>query len=119
MKRLGGEVLQINTSGSSVAKGESLADTVRTVATYADAIVLRHAGVGSSRDAAAVSNVPIINAGDGIGEHPTQVRAFAHLSRRPPDRLVVATDSGKVVGGGRHCWTCTRFGRSSGRSMVW
>ena len=77
MKRLGGDVLQIAASSSSVAKGESLQDTIRTVASYADAIVLRHPGAGAARDAAAVSTVPIINAGDGVGEHPTQVRLRA------------------------------------------
>lgn len=73
MKRCGGEVVQISVDRSSVAKGESLADTVRTLGCYADAIVLRHPDVGSSQTAAKFSPVPIINAGDGIGEHPTQV----------------------------------------------
>ena len=85
MKRLGGQVLQINTSGSSVVKGETLQDTIRTVAMYSDAIVLRHPGLGSAREAAEVSTVPVINAGDGIGEHPTQVRMSARgLGRRRP-----------------------------------
>ena len=73
MKRCGGEVVQISADRSSVAKGESLADTVRTLGCYGDAIVLRHPDVGSSQTAAKFSPVPIINAGDGIGEHPTQV----------------------------------------------
>ncbi|WFD01455.1 Carbamoyl-phosphate synthase [Malassezia obtusa] len=72
MNRLGGRVVAINTSRSSVAKGETLADTVRTLGCYSDAIVLRHPAVGSSQEAAKFSPVPIINAGDGIGEHPTQ-----------------------------------------------
>ncbi|KAH8109140.1 carbamoyl-phosphate synth [Phellopilus nigrolimitatus] len=72
MKRCGGEVVQINAEVSSVLKGESLADTVRTLSCYADAIVIRHPEVGSSQTAAKFSPVPIINAGDGIGEHPTQ-----------------------------------------------
>ncbi|KAF9039240.1 carbamoyl-phosphate synthase [Panaeolus papilionaceus] len=72
MKRLGGQVVQITAETSSVAKGESLADTVRTLACYGDAIVLRHPHVGSAQEAAKYSPVPIINAGDGIGEHPTQ-----------------------------------------------
>ncbi|KAG8920509.1 hypothetical protein FRC02_000872, partial [Tulasnella sp. 418] len=72
MKRCGGEVLQIPAERSSVVKGESLADTVRTLGCYGDAIVLRHPAVGSAQDAAKYSPVPIINAGDGIGEHPTQ-----------------------------------------------
>ena len=79
MKRCGGEVVQISVDRSSVAKGESLADTVRTLGCYADAIVLRHPDVGSSQTAAKFSPVPIINAGDGIGEHPTQVSIFCIL----------------------------------------
>ena len=82
-QRLGGRV--ITTAGgvqySSVSKGESLHDTIKTIACYSDAIVLRHPNRGSAREAAAASDAlraamhrptPIINAGDGIGEHPTQ-----------------------------------------------
>jgi len=74
MERLGGNVIPI-TQGvqfSSVSKGESLADTVRTLEQYADAIVLRHPEIGSARLAADYASVPLINAGDGAGEHPTQ-----------------------------------------------
>jgi aspartate carbamoyltransferase len=74
MSKLGGNVIPI-TQGvqySSVSKGESLEDTILTLGQYADAIVLRHPEVGASALAAKVSPVPIINAGDGIGEHPTQ-----------------------------------------------
>jgi carbamoyl-phosphate synthase/aspartate carbamoyltransferase len=66
-------VIQVNADSSSVAKGESLPDTVRTLGCYADAIVMRHPDVGSSQLAAKFSPVPILNAGDGVGEHPTQV----------------------------------------------
>ncbi|THH14748.1 hypothetical protein EW146_g5629 [Bondarzewia mesenterica] len=72
MKRCGGEVIQVTADRSSVQKGESLPDTIRTLACYADAIVIRHPDVGSSQLAAKYSPVPILNAGDGIGEHPTQ-----------------------------------------------
>ncbi|EEB97048.1 hypothetical protein MPER_03714, partial [Moniliophthora perniciosa FA553] len=72
MKRCGGEVVQISADTSSVAKGKSLPDTVRTLGCYGDAIVLRHPDVGSAQLAAKFSSVPVINAGDGIGEHPTQ-----------------------------------------------
>ncbi|KZT01847.1 carbamoyl-phosphate synthase [Laetiporus sulphureus 93-53] len=72
MKRLGGDVVNVNVEMSSVLKGESLPDTIRTMGSYADAIVIRHPEVGSSQLAAKFSPVPIINAGDGIGEHPTQ-----------------------------------------------
>ncbi len=73
MERLGGSVIPINeVRYSSVAKGESLPDTVRTLECYADVIVLRHPEVGASALAAKYARKPIINAGDGIGEHPTQ-----------------------------------------------
>ena len=73
MERLGGSVLAINeVRYSSVAKGESLPDTIRTLECYADVIVIRHPEVGSAAIAASVAQKPVINAGDGIGEHPTQ-----------------------------------------------
>jgi aspartate carbamoyltransferase catalytic subunit len=73
MERLGGSVIPINeVRYSSVSKGESLPDTVRTLECYADVIVLRHPEVGASKLAAQYARKPIINAGDGIGEHPTQ-----------------------------------------------
>jgi aspartate carbamoyltransferase len=73
MERLGGSVIPINeVRYSSVAKGESLPDTVRTLECYADLIVLRHPEVGASALAAQYSRKPVINAGDGVGEHPTQ-----------------------------------------------
>ena len=74
MERLGGSVIPI-TQGvqfSSVSKGETLADTVRTLEQYSDAIVLRHPQTGSAKLAADYAGVPILNAGDGTGEHPTQ-----------------------------------------------
>lgn len=76
MKRCGGQVVQITADSSSVAKGESLPDTIRTLGCYGDAIVIRHPDVGSAQTAAKFSPVPIINAGDGIGEHPTQVSSI-------------------------------------------
>ena len=73
MERLGGSVIPINeVKYSSVTKGESLTDTVRTLECYADVIVLRHSETGSAAIAAKAARKPVINAGDGIGEHPTQ-----------------------------------------------
>ncbi|MGB9835598.1 MAG: aspartate carbamoyltransferase [Candidatus Saccharicenans sp.] len=73
MQRLGGAVIPISeVRYSSVAKGESLPDTVRTLAAYADVIVIRHPEVGSAALAAQYAGKPVINAGDGVGEHPTQ-----------------------------------------------
>ena len=73
MSRLGGSIIPINeVRYSSVTKGESLPDTIRTLESYADVIVLRHPEVGASQVAAEYARKPIINAGDGVGEHPTQ-----------------------------------------------
>src|SRR5512146_2391593 len=73
MERLGGSVIPINeVRYSSVTKGESLPDTVRTLEAYADVIVLRHPEIGSAALAAKYAHKPVINAGDGAGEHPTQ-----------------------------------------------
>lgn len=73
MERLGGSVIPINeVRYSSVSKGESLPDTVRTLECYADVVVLRHPEVGASAQAAKYARKPVINAGDGVGEHPTQ-----------------------------------------------
>ena len=73
MHRLGGNVIGFADPGAtSHLKGETLADAVRMVAGYADAIVLRHPQEGSARLAAEISDVPVINGGDGAGQHPTQ-----------------------------------------------
>jgi aspartate carbamoyltransferase len=73
MERLGGSVIPINeVRYSSVSKGESLPDTIRTLECYADVIVLRHPETGSAAIAAKAARKPVINAGDGVGEHPTQ-----------------------------------------------
>lgn len=79
MMRLGGNVISMENASesSSATKGETIEDTIRIVDDYADVIVLRHTEVGNAARAAAVSEVPIINAGDGIGQHPTQ--AFLDL----------------------------------------
>ena len=73
MERLGGSVIPISeVRYSSVAKGESLIDTVRTLECYSDVIVLRHPETGAAATAARYLKKPLINAGDGTGEHPTQ-----------------------------------------------
>lgn len=73
-KRLGGDtiVIQNPMQVSSVAKGESLPDTIRTFESYSEAIVIRHPTAGTVKKAADAASVPVISAGDGIGEHPTQ-----------------------------------------------
>jgi aspartate carbamoyltransferase catalytic subunit len=73
MYRLGGNVIGFQSGDvSSIKKGESIADTIRTVENYCDCIVIRHPLEGSARLAANFSKIPIINAGSGSGEHPTQ-----------------------------------------------
>ncbi len=72
MKRCGGDVVSVTADRSSVQKGETLQDTIRTLGCYGDAVVLRHPDVGSAQLAAKYSPVPVLNAGDGVGEHPTQ-----------------------------------------------
>jgi aspartate carbamoyltransferase len=72
MMRLGGKVMTLSLKDSSVEKGESFEDTIRTMGVYGDAMVLRHPAVGSSLRASEFTNIPVINAGDGNGEHPTQ-----------------------------------------------
>ena len=86
MKRLGGEVIDMGSiESSSVAKGETLADTIRVICNYADAIVLRHPREGAARMAADYSKVPVINAGDGAGHHPTQTMLDLYTIMRESD----------------------------------
>jgi aspartate carbamoyltransferase len=88
MERLGGSVIPISeVRYSSVAKGESLPDTVRTLECYADVIVLRHPEVGSAALASQAASKPVINAGDGVGEHPTQALLDTFTIREELGRL--------------------------------
>lgn len=83
MKRLGGDAIDmVSTEASSVAKGETLADTIRVIEGYADAILLRHPKEGAARMAADFSSVPVINAGDGAGHHPTQTLLDLYTIKR-------------------------------------
>ncbi len=73
INRLGGRIIGFSDAGSSsVSKGETLHDTIRMVSNYVDLIVMRHPLEGSARYAAEVADVPVINAGDGANQHPTQ-----------------------------------------------
>ncbi len=88
MQRLGGAVIPISeVRYSSVAKGESLPDTVRTLGSYADVIVIRHPEVGAAALAAQHAGKPVINAGDGVGEHPTQALLDSFTIREELGRL--------------------------------
>ena len=87
MQRLGGQVIPISSvQYSSVSKGEVLGDTARTLAAYADVIVLRHPEEGSAAEAAEATDVPVINAGDGVGEHPTQALLDLYTVRAERER---------------------------------
>ncbi|MCK4416805.1 MAG: aspartate carbamoyltransferase [Candidatus Latescibacteria bacterium] len=90
MRKLGGEVITTENARefSSAAKGEALEDTVRIVDSYADVIVLRHYESGAAERAASVSSVPIINAGDGPGQHPTQSLLDLYTIEKEIDHLV-------------------------------
>ncbi|MEZ4583847.1 MAG: aspartate carbamoyltransferase, partial [Caldilineaceae bacterium] len=90
MLRLGGQVIPINNvQYSSVTKGESLPDTVRTLESYSDIIVIRHPEVGAAATAAHYASKPVINAGDGVGEHPTQALL---------DQFTIIEELGRVDG---------------------
>ncbi|EYU33664.1 hypothetical protein ABFS82_08G173200 [Erythranthe guttata] len=89
MKRLGGEVLTTENARefSSAAKGETLEDTIRTVEGYTDIIVMRHFESGAAKRAATTANIPIINAGDGPGQHPTQALLDVYTIQREIGKL--------------------------------
>ena len=88
MTKLGGSVIPINeVNYSSVSKGETLEDTIRTLECYADAIVLRHYDDDATERAVSVSSVPIINAGNGSGEHPTQALLDLYTIQREHGRI--------------------------------
>ena len=90
MNRLGGQVIGITErEGSSLVKGETLADTIRMAESYSDVIVLRHPQEGAARMAAEFSNIPVINAGDGAGQHPTQTLL---------DLFTIRTEAGEIKG---------------------
>jgi aspartate carbamoyltransferase catalytic subunit len=84
MCRLGGQVISTENAAqfSSAIKGETLEDTIRVISGYADVIVMRHYEEGAAERAAAVAGVPVINAGDGAGEHPTQALLDIYTIRK-------------------------------------
>ncbi len=122
MLRLGGKVISTENAKefSSAIKGESLADTIRIVAAYCDCIVVRHYETGAALEASKVSKVPIINAGDGKGQHPTQAlldvytiyREFARL-----DDLKIAM-VGDLASGRTVRSLCYLLGKFSGNEII-
>ena len=110
MLRLGGAVIGTEAAHtfSSAIKGETLEDTIRMVSTYADVIVLRHDQEGAAARAAAVASVPVVNAGDGPGEHPTQALL---------DLYTIEREIGHVEGARIAFCGDLRFGRTA-RSLA-
>jgi aspartate carbamoyltransferase catalytic subunit len=89
MQKLGGGVLTAENmrESSSATKGETIEDTIRIVSGYADAIAIRHYEQGTAEAAARISPVPIINAGDGVGEHPTQALTDVYTIKKELGRI--------------------------------
>ena len=86
--RLGATIIGFCDSGStSLTKGESLKDTIKMVSNYADLIVVRHPLEGSARYAAEISSVPVVNAGDGANQHPTQTMLDMYSILKTQERL--------------------------------
>ncbi len=90
MHRLGGSVIGFADQGAtSVSKGETLSDTIQTIENYVDIIVMRHPGEGTARRAAELTDLPVINAGDGSNQHPTQTLL---------DLYTIEKDLGRIEG---------------------
>jgi len=88
INRLGGKVVGFSdSSSSSVSKGETLHDTIKMVSSYCDLIVMRHPIEGSARFASEVASVPVVNAGDGANQHPTQTMLDLYSIRKTQGRL--------------------------------
>jgi aspartate carbamoyltransferase catalytic subunit len=88
INRLGGKIVGFSDAGvSSVSKGETLHDTIKMVSNYSDLIVMRHPIEGSARYASEVSSVPVINAGDGANQHPTQTLLDLYSIRKTQGTL--------------------------------
>jgi len=88
VNRLGGKVIGFSdTSATSVAKGETLKDTITVISNYADLIVMRHSIEGAARYASEVSNVPVINAGDGSNQHPSQTLLDLYSIKKTQGKL--------------------------------
>lgn len=88
VQRMGGSIIGFtDSSSSSVSKGETLKDTIKTVSQYSDLIVMRHPIEGSARWASEVSDVPIVNAGDGANQHPTQCLLDLYTMKQTQGKL--------------------------------
>ncbi len=110
MHRLGGAVISTENAGefSSAIKGETVEDTIRMIGGYADAVVIRHPEQGAAARAAAVADVPVLNGGDGPGEHPTQALL---------DLYTIMSEQGRIDGLKVALVGDLRFGRTA-RSLA-
>ena len=122
MLRLGGKVISTENAKefSSAAKGESIEDTIRITAGYSDVIVLRHYEEGAAKKAAEVSKVPVINAGDGRGQHPTQALLDAYTIYRELGRLnnLKIVFAGDLASGRTARSLCYLLGKFEGISII-
>ncbi|MCK4649645.1 aspartate carbamoyltransferase [Candidatus Pacearchaeota archaeon] len=122
MLKMGGQIMGTENARefSSVSKGESLADTIRVIASYSDAIVMRHNEEGSAEKASQVSNVPIINGGDGKGQHPTQALLDVYTIHKEIGRLdnIKIAMVGDLTSGRTVQSLCYLFGKFSGVQII-
>ncbi|MDL2261111.1 aspartate carbamoyltransferase [Methanimicrococcus sp. OttesenSCG-928-J09] len=114
MIRLGGQIINMGAvEASSIAKGESLSDTIRVVSQYADAVVLRHPREGAALMASEYTSAPIINGGDGAGHHPTQTLLDLYTIKRESrlDHLNIALAGDLKYGRTIHslCYALSRY----------
>jgi len=93
MLRMGGTVIPVDSSSSSAKKGETLSDTIKCLECYCDILVLRHPVKGSADEAATAASIPVLNAGDGTGEHPTQALLDLYTIRSAPESVCVPANS--------------------------
>ncbi|MEW6081569.1 MAG: aspartate carbamoyltransferase [Bacillota bacterium] len=101
MQRLGGSVINVaDAKTSSAAKGETLSDAISVIQSYCDVIVIRHPDIGSAEEAARASEVPVINGGDGSGQHPTQALLDMYTIKKEKGRMEGLTVS--LVGDLKH-----------------
>ena len=122
MLKMGGQIMGTENARefSSASKGESLADTIRVIATYSDAIVMRHDEEGSVEKASEVSDVPIINGGDGKGQHPTQALLDTYTIYREIGKLdnIKIAMVGDLASGRTVRSLCYLLGKFSGVKIV-
>ncbi len=122
MLKMGGQIMGTENARefSSASKGESLADTIRVIATYSDAIVMRHNKEGSVEKASEVSDVPIINGGDGKGQHPTQALLDTYTIYREIGKLdnIKIAMVGDLASGRTVRSLCYLLGKFSGVKIV-